>query len=135
MSSARTAAAPGSVTNRSKLTNNPRRIPGIDNRTAAGRRRRDLVDAFIAGLGGEASPVKLAEVRRAADLTALAEEMRAKALKTGTDATEAMALVRLEGAASRARRALGLKETASDANFLDQLYGDEDDAEAKPEVA
>jgi hypothetical protein len=64
--------------------------------------------AYAELLGGWAvlSDTMAANVRRAAELVALAENARADALRNGN--TDALGLVRLEGAANRAVRALQL---------------------------
>ena len=68
-----------------------------------------MVEAFTAELGGESalSPVVLMHVRRAAELLTMAEMARAAMLNG--QPTDMLALVRLEGAASRAVRGLGLR--------------------------
>jgi tagatose-1,6-bisphosphate aldolase non-catalytic subunit AgaZ/GatZ len=98
------------ATARAAITNGSRRLPGLDGRTAGGRRRRDLIEAFVAALGGAdaCSDVTMVAVVRAAELTAVAEEARAAALK-GDPTVDLGSLVRIEGAADRAVRALGLK--------------------------
>lgn len=53
------------------------------------------------------SPVQLTAIRRAAELTALAEKMRAEAFREV--AVDLSSLVRLEGMASRAVKASGIK--------------------------
>lgn len=80
----------------------------VSGRTALGRRLYDLAEGFAAQLGGWAalSDMMAANVRKAAELTALAEQTRADALRNGN--VDPLAVVRLEGAASRAVRALGL---------------------------
>lgn len=115
MQSARSATAKSSTTNRAKISNDPRYLAGHTGRSPAGRRRRDLVNFYVDALGGadNVTPVQVTDIRRAAELTALAEETRAKALCEGTGAVDLAALVRLEGAASRAVRALGIKSGPS----------------------
>jgi hypothetical protein len=80
----------------------------IDGRSQLGRRLRDLAENFAAQLGGwpALSDTMTAAIRRAAELTALAEKTRAEALRNGN--FDPLVLVRLEGAASRAVRALAL---------------------------
>jgi hypothetical protein len=111
MAASHSTAARASTTNRAKISNDPRYLAGHSGRTPAGRRRRDLVTVFVDALGGadKVTGVQLMDIRRAAELTALAEETRAKALCEGTSSVDLAALVRLEGAASRAVRALGVK--------------------------
>jgi hypothetical protein len=103
----RTVIADRPAANRARATNKPRRMV-ISGRTALGRRVRDLADSFAAQLGGWTglSDTMTHNVRRAAELTALAEQTRADALRDGN--LNPLALVRLEGAANRAVRALML---------------------------
>jgi hypothetical protein len=89
---------------------------------------QDLADTYANALGGWSglSALLASNVRKAAELTALAEQTRADALRDGT--FDPLALVRLEGASSRAVRALALdvpREPASTslADYLDD--GDE----------
>jgi hypothetical protein len=107
------ASAPRSPTNRSRSTNDLRRLAGIRAYSPIGRRYRDLVDAFVAALGGDETKLNEAQrvsIRRAAELSTLTEEQRAKALRG--EVIDPLALVRLEGAADRAVRALNLKPSA-----------------------
>lgn len=103
----RSANAARPVNNRAKLTNRPRSFP-ISLRSALGRRLRDLADSYATELGGwpKLTDTMAANVRRAAELTALSEQSRAVALRDGC--SDPLVLVRLDGAADRARRALGL---------------------------
>jgi hypothetical protein len=85
----------------------------IDARSPIGRRRRELIRAFAADLGNNLTEGQRVDVRRAAELVALAEQARAKAMREGTGGAGALSvLVRLESTAARAVRALGLKSTA-----------------------
>ncbi len=101
----------------------------IDGRSQLGRRLQDLAESFAAQLGGWAgmSDMLAANVRRAAELSTLAEQTRAEALRAGN--VDPLALVRLEGAATRAVRALGLdrlkreNDNSSLTRFLDTKYG------------
>jgi hypothetical protein len=115
MQSTRSVTVRSSTSNRAKISNDPRYLAGHTGRSPAGRRRRDLVNFFVDALGGpdQVTPVQVTDIRRAAELTALAEETRAKALCEGTGAVDLAALVRLEGAASRAVRVLGIKSGPS----------------------
>jgi hypothetical protein len=92
---------------RSKTTNKPRRFP-VSGRTAFNRRIQDIADQYVLALGGwqALSDLMAANVRRAAELVALAEKKRAIALRDGD--VGLLRLVRLEGAASRAVRPLQL---------------------------
>jgi hypothetical protein len=107
------ATAARSLTSRSKTTNDPHYLRGTrgrDGRTVQGRRRRDLVSIYLDALGGRAavSELQLVGVRKAAELTTAAEAMRARVL-AGDPAVNVDALVKLEGEARRAVRALGIK--------------------------
>jgi hypothetical protein len=92
---------------RSRVSNRPQRMV-VSARTAAGRRLRDLADAYAQVLGGWAglSDVQAANVRKAAELTALAEQARADALRNGCN--DPAALTRLEHLADKAVRRLGV---------------------------
>jgi hypothetical protein len=109
------------------LTNNPRKLP-VSGRSAVGRRIHDLSDQWAHALGGwdTLTDMMAGNIRKAAELTALAEKTRAEALRDGT--FDALALVRLEGAARRAVAALQLDvpraETGSTlASYLDSADG------------
>jgi len=81
------------------------------------RRQRALANAFVVALGGlpRVSALQMADVKRAAELIALAEACRARIMRDGAAApAELTALTRLEGTASRAQRALGIKPGASE---------------------
>jgi hypothetical protein len=83
----------------------------LDGRTLVARRRRELIAIYSAALGGAAalSEGQLIDIRKAAELTALAEAARARAMREGASgAGELTAMVRLEGMAGRAVRALNL---------------------------
>jgi hypothetical protein len=105
------ALAARSRFNRSQITNRPLRLRGLDGRSGSGRRRRDLIEAFADALGGSQalSEVQMIDVRRAAELVAVTEEVRAAALKQGGAAVDLHELIKLEGAADRAVRRLCLK--------------------------
>ena len=114
---------------RARISNKPHRMV-IDGRSQLGRRLQDLAESFAAQLGGWArmSDLMSSNVRRAAELMALAEQTRAEALRDGN--VDPLALVRLEGAATRAVRALGLDrlkhendDSSSLTRFLDTKYG------------
>jgi hypothetical protein len=92
----------------SRLTSRPQR-PAISQRSALGKRLRDLADGFAERLGGwpALSVMTAAAVRKAAELVALSEQMRSDALRNGC--TDPDRLLRFEGVASRAVRQLGLR--------------------------
>jgi hypothetical protein len=79
-----------------------------DGRSANARRVRDLAEAFMAALPAGVNDLTRAQVKKVAELVALAEATRAAALTAGTQ-TDLTALIRIEGEARRTLRALGLK--------------------------
>jgi len=83
---------------------------GRDGRSSQGRRRRDLVSIYLAALGGRVavSELQLVQVRKAAELTVAAETVRAQVLAGA--AVNVDTLVKLEGEARRAVRALGVEQ-------------------------
>jgi hypothetical protein len=119
---------PRSLKNRSRVLNNPRRF-SVSGRTALGRRIRDLADTYAHALGGWDTLTEMMgmNVKRAAELVALAEQARSDALKNGT--YDPLAMVRLEGASNRAVRALQLDvpRDASGPTTLAQYLGGGDD--------
>jgi hypothetical protein len=76
----------------------PRRL---DRRTKLARRSRQLEKAFTAELGGNLSEARLAAVRRAAELFAIAERVRSRWM-AGDLAVSGTDIVRMEGTARRA---------------------------------
>jgi hypothetical protein len=118
-----TPNASRSANNRSRTTNDPRRVRGVDGRSAIMRRRRDLIGMYVAALGNQITDRKMVEIVRAADLVAACETQRALSLRG--QPVDVLALVRLENLAARAVKALGIKtdeqstETLSD--YLDTL--------------
>jgi hypothetical protein len=75
------------------------------------RRRRELVEIYTRALGGSAglSESRLVDVRKAAELVALAEAARELVLQQGPGSPGALsAMIRLESASVRAIRALRL---------------------------
>jgi len=80
----------------------------LDGRTRLQRRIRALRHSYLAAIGETASPELCDRCERAAQLVALAEDARRKAL-AGVDALDHLEhLVRVENIADRAVRALGL---------------------------
>jgi hypothetical protein len=90
---------------RSRVTNRP--FSRISRNTAVGRRVADLALGFIRALGNPDDVTLLADCVAAAELKVIAEQARARALRDRT--VDADAICRLEGAASRAVRRLGIE--------------------------
>jgi hypothetical protein len=107
---------------RARLTNNPRKLAGVDGRTTRGRRRRDLIESYVGALGGwrAVTDAQLSDIRRAAELTAIAEQARAAALQDGAVTIDLGGLIKIEGAADRAVRRLGIKSAAPKQQTLEE---------------
>jgi hypothetical protein len=98
----------------------------LDGRTRRARRRRELILAFSAALGGDRALTEgqRTDIRRAAELTALSESMRALALQEGSPggASAVSAMVRLESASARAVRVLRLPAPGAADPTLSQIF-------------
>lgn len=94
---------------RARATNHLYRLEGVHAQSELGRRYEDLARGYVAALGGEAglTDAQRAAIKRAAELTVLAEQERAKALRG--ELVDPVAFVRLQGLADRAVRALNIK--------------------------
>lgn len=87
--------APGSITNRSVVTNKPWALPGVDNRLPQARRFRDLCKQFAEEAGGisQLSEAERTQVRQASMLTLRAEALQsAQVLGESVDGDEAIRL-------------------------------------------
>jgi hypothetical protein len=89
---------------RARRTNDP--LAGANLNTATGRRVADLTRSFLAALGDPDDIALQAQAVAAAEMVVIAEAARAAALKSGH--ANLGELVRLQGAADRAVRKLGL---------------------------
>jgi hypothetical protein len=107
--SAASRPANAKLKGRARATNDPAYVPLASSHRAQSRRRRDLVAIFFDALGGRAavSELQLVQVRKAAELTTAAKAVRARVL-AGDATADLDALVKLEGEARRAVRALGI---------------------------
>jgi hypothetical protein len=90
---------------RARRTNDP--FSEFDTNTSRGRRLADLTRAYLVALSNPAAIERQAEVIAAAELQVLAEEARALALKQ-VGHSDLDQVIRLQGAADRAVRKLGL---------------------------
>jgi len=97
----------------------------LDGRTRRARRRRELIEAYSTALGGAATLTEgqRTDIRKAAELVALAEDCRALAMQEGAPGGPGAvsAMVRLESASARAVRALRLPEPGSAAPTQSKL--------------
>jgi hypothetical protein len=87
-------------------------LEALDGRTVAARRARELAQAFQAELGGTVSATQLFAIDRASALMALAEDAKARRL-AGNGDVSLEDLVRIDNAAARAVKALGIKPAAA----------------------
>ena len=92
---------------RARRTNDP--FANIETNTARGRRVADLVRAYLKALGNPDSIGHQAAIIAAAELQVLAEEARTTALRDAGRA-DLDQVIRLQGAADRAIRRLGLAD-------------------------
>ena len=72
--------APRAPALRARITNHRDLLPGLDGRTSAARRFRDLVSSYVADMGGLdcCSEIKLGLLRRLAAVTVQAELLEAR---------------------------------------------------------
>jgi hypothetical protein len=94
---------------RARRTNDP--FANLDMNTARGRRTADLVRAHLIALGNPSEIERQAAVIAAAEMQVLAEEARTAALREGPTA-DLDRVVRMQGAADRALRRLGIRPGA-----------------------
>jgi hypothetical protein len=94
---------------RGRRTNDP--LATVNLNTAQGRRVADLTRAYLAALDAPVEIDRQAAVVAPAELQVLAEEARGAALREGASA-DLDRVVRMQGAADRALRRLGIKPGA-----------------------
>src|ERR1035437_6296617 len=96
-----------STTNRSAVTNGSNLLVGIDGRSPAARRFRDLVTAYTAEIGGDLTEVERGLVKQAAALTLTAEGMQADIINGKP--VDPDALIRVTSTAKRILGAISAK--------------------------
>jgi hypothetical protein len=127
------ATAPRSLTNRSQITNDPFRLPGLDKRSPAGRRFRDLVAELSAELGGVDTLGRSAlELVRQAAMDVMRTENLQAALMRGESVNDEE-LTRAGNSATRSLKCLGIRRerhdrTPSLADILAEHAAQPDDA-------
>src|SRR6476660_681608 len=106
---------------RSAVTNHKDLLPGLDDRSATARRFRDLVNAFVADMGGldRCSEIRLGLVRRLAATTVQAEMLEARmvngeAIDIATLCTLASTTVRISQRLGLERRARNVSSSLGD---------------------
>jgi hypothetical protein len=121
---------------RARRSNDP--FAGISVNTARGRRTADLVAAYLVALGNPPEIERQAEVIAAAELQVLAEAARSAALRQVGHA-DLDQVIRLQGAADRAVRKLGLPDRRREpegptlSDILTERYGSAEHDEDAPE--
>jgi hypothetical protein len=109
MSTTSSAVAIAKSKGRARATNDPSYVPLASSHRVQARRRRDLVSIYLTALGESVTDLQLVQVRKAAELTAAAESLRARVLAGEVTAAALEVVVKVEGEARRAVRALNLK--------------------------
>jgi hypothetical protein len=101
--------APRAPALRARITNHKDLLPGLDGRTSAARRFRDLVSSYIADMGGLdcCSEIKLGLLRRLAAVTVQAELLEAKMING--EPVDVSTLCTLASTVVRISQRLGLK--------------------------
>jgi len=103
----------------------------LDGRTSAARRAHALAAALTEELGGNPTTSQGAAIERAATLVALAEDVRSRRL-AGDQSISLEDLVRVDAAADRAVRRLGIKPRTGppQLSLRDQLIAEAEAREA-----
>src|SRR5436305_446958 len=99
--------APIYPTNRSAVSNRSRILEGVDGRTTAARRFRDICLSYEQEAGGVVSEVERDLIRQAAGLTLRAEQLQA-AIVRGEEVDNDQ-LIRISGTAKRILEAITAK--------------------------
>ena len=99
---------------RSAVTNHKDLLPGLDGRSASARRYRDLVNAFVADMGGLecCSEIRLGLARRLAATTVQAEMLEARMVNG--EAIDISQLCTLASTTVRLSQRLGLERKQRD---------------------
>ena len=121
MQNPHTPAIMRSLTNRSKPANGTRLLEGIDGRSPAGRRYRDLVESFASDLGGlkALSEAGRSLIRQAASVTIRAEQLQAAIVRG--EAVDNDELIRLSNTSRRLLSAIRRREAPRLKTLTDHL--------------
>jgi hypothetical protein len=124
---------------RSKVTNHQDLLPGLDGRSSAARRFRDLVGRFVQDMGGldQCSEIKLGLIRRLAATTVQAELLEARMVNG--ERVSVSELCTLASTTVRLSSRLGLDRVAKDVGptlteYLAQLREEETEVNDGPET-
>jgi hypothetical protein len=106
---------------RSKVTNHEDLLPGLDGRSSAARRFRDLVSRFVVDMGGfdQCSEIKLGLLRRLAATTVQSELLEAQMVNG--EPVDIATLCTLASTSMRLSVRLGLERRPRDALLIDPL--------------
>lgn len=99
MQTARKPVTRSSTTNRSAVTNGSRLLEGIDGRSPAARRFRDLIQLYETEVSGDLTELERGLIRQAAALSLRSEQLQAAVVR-GED-VDSDTLIRLSGEARR----------------------------------
>ena len=99
---------------RSRVTNHKDLLPGLDGRSAAARRFRDLGGSYIADMGGVdcCSEIRLGLIRRLASTTVMSEQLEAQMVSG--KAIDVQTLCQLASTCMRIATRLGLERRQRD---------------------
>jgi len=99
---------------RSRVTNHKDLLPKLDGRSSAARRFRDLVNSYIADMGGadQCSDIKLGLLRRLAAVTVQSELIEAKMING--EAVDVATLCTLASTTVRLSQRLGIERVPRD---------------------
>lgn len=102
-----------SIKNRSRVSNGSWLLDGVDNRSAVGRRYRDLCMSFADDLGGADSLTEpqRAQIRQLAAVTVESEKLQSAIVKG--EKVDHETLVRLTNLSARLVKQLGIKAAGS----------------------
>lgn len=113
MSTVRTPFAGNSRTNRSAISNGSWKLEGVDNRSAEGRRYRDLCSFYADDLGGAANLTEpqRGQIRQLAAVTIESEKLQSLIVRG--EPIDHEALVRLTNLVARLIKQLGIKPASA----------------------
>jgi hypothetical protein len=112
MQTAHHRIAKPSTTNRSAVTNGSRLLEGIDGRSPAARRYRDLIHLYESEVGGELTEIERGLIKQAAALSLRSEQLQGAVVR-GED-VDNDTLIRLSGEARRILASLRKRHNGRD---------------------
>lgn len=112
MQTARKPVTRSSTTNRSAVTNGSKLLEGIDGRSPAARRYRDLVHLYESEIGGELTELERGLIKQAAALSLRSEQLQGAVVRG--EAVDSDTLIRLSGEARRILTSLRKRHNGRD---------------------